>query len=306
MPRKPRLTAADIAHALGGKPSGKGFVAQCPAHEDRTPSLSLADSADGADGRVLVHCHAGCTQEAVIAALSARGLWSRHGLIQRPQAKLAPRDTGVPGHHEVDTLKRALEIWAEALPSEGTLVEAYMHSRGITLQLPLSIRFHERLWHKPSARAWPAMVALITDALTGEPIGVHRTYLAEDGVGKAPIEPSRMILGTARGGSIRLAHAQDELVVGEGVETCLSVQQACGIPSWAALSATGLKAINLPPGIERVIILADGDPTGEAAARAAARRLRLAVRSVRLVRAPHGRDFNDLLTDGPARSLRNE
>jgi hypothetical protein len=46
-------------------------MARCPAHEDGSPSLSLTER----DGRVLVHCHAGCEQTAVIDALRARGLW---------------------------------------------------------------------------------------------------------------------------------------------------------------------------------------------------------------------------------------
>ena len=66
------MTAAQIARALPrGRKSGVGYIACCPAHEDRNPSLSLRD----ADGRVLVRCHAGCTQEAVIGALRAAGLW---------------------------------------------------------------------------------------------------------------------------------------------------------------------------------------------------------------------------------------
>ncbi len=46
-------------------------MARCPAHDDRTPSLSLAER----DGRILVKCHAGCEQAIVVAALKARGLW---------------------------------------------------------------------------------------------------------------------------------------------------------------------------------------------------------------------------------------
>ncbi|MCL5281434.1 MAG: AAA family ATPase [Planctomycetes bacterium] len=48
------------------KPSGKGWTARCPAHDDRRASLSIAA---GDDGRALVHCHAGCTPEAVASAL---------------------------------------------------------------------------------------------------------------------------------------------------------------------------------------------------------------------------------------------
>jgi putative DNA primase/helicase len=67
------MNAAGIAHARrGSRRSGGSWVACCPAHEDRTPSLSLRDSPDG---QVLVHCHAGCSQTAVIAALRGLGLW---------------------------------------------------------------------------------------------------------------------------------------------------------------------------------------------------------------------------------------
>jgi hypothetical protein len=48
------------------KRSGKGWVARCPAHEDRKPSLSISE---GEDGRALLHCHAGCTAEAITSAL---------------------------------------------------------------------------------------------------------------------------------------------------------------------------------------------------------------------------------------------
>lgn len=296
-----RLTAADIAHALGGRRVGKGFIARCPAHDDKTPSLSIADSADSADGRVLVHCHAGCSQQAVIAALSARGIWPRSYAGRTSQAAGVRRVNAVPREAEETNRERALDLWTQAHPAEGTLVETYLRSRGISIAPPPAIRFHERLWHAPSGRAWPGMVALITNALTGEPIGAHRTFLAEDGCGKAPIEPSRMMIGTVSGGVVRLADMTEDLLIGEGIETCLSVQQACELSAWAALSASGLKAVNLPPGITRLTILADGDPVGEAAAKVAAQRLRLTVRTVRVVRAPMGRDFNDILTANPPR-----
>lgn len=65
------MTAADIAHELHGRRSGAGYVAQCPSHNDRSPSLSLRD----VNGTILAHCHAGCSQQDVLAALRDRGLW---------------------------------------------------------------------------------------------------------------------------------------------------------------------------------------------------------------------------------------
>jgi hypothetical protein len=66
------INADLIARALKGKRVGRDFVAHCPAHDDRNPSLSIKDTKDG---RILVKCHAGCTQLAVIARLRELDLW---------------------------------------------------------------------------------------------------------------------------------------------------------------------------------------------------------------------------------------
>jgi putative DNA primase/helicase len=65
------MNAAEISQQLQGHRSGAGYVARCPAHDDNNPSLSLKDE----DGKILVHCHAGCEQRAVVEALKALGLW---------------------------------------------------------------------------------------------------------------------------------------------------------------------------------------------------------------------------------------
>jgi len=57
------MKAETIAKALGGRKAGGGCVARCPAHDDRTPSLSLAD---GHDGRLLVKCWVGCSAHNVL------------------------------------------------------------------------------------------------------------------------------------------------------------------------------------------------------------------------------------------------
>ena len=68
------LSAPALAAALGGRKSGSRYVACCPAHDDSRPSLSITT---GEDGRVLFHCFTGCSQQAVLEALQAKGLWSR-------------------------------------------------------------------------------------------------------------------------------------------------------------------------------------------------------------------------------------
>jgi hypothetical protein len=71
-----------------------------------------------------------------------------------------------------------------------------LHERGIELTPPASLRVAE-LAH-PSGGTWPAMVAIVTRGRDNAPLGVHRTYLARDGSGKAPVEPAKMMLAGRR------------------------------------------------------------------------------------------------------------
>jgi len=65
------VTADAIVRALKARRSGSCWMAKCPAHDDHNPSLSIRE----ADGKVLLHCHAGCAQRAVIDELTALGVW---------------------------------------------------------------------------------------------------------------------------------------------------------------------------------------------------------------------------------------
>ena len=65
------------------RPSGGRWVARCPAHDDRVPSLSVAE---GRDGRVLLRCWAGCDTAAVLKAL---GL-SWYNLFDTPRSPRRP------------------------------------------------------------------------------------------------------------------------------------------------------------------------------------------------------------------------
>jgi len=48
------------------------------------------------------------------------------------------------------------------------------------------------------------MIALVTSGKDSTPVAIHRTFLARDGVGKAPVNPPKMMLGPCRGGAVRL------------------------------------------------------------------------------------------------------
>jgi hypothetical protein len=285
------MTAESIAKALGGHRAGATWMARCPVHEDRSPSLSISA---GKNGKVLVRCHAGCDQRDLIAAVQERGLWQATG---RASLITLNHRRRIAENPDVDTLKRsatALTIWQASHAAEETPVATYLLSRGLDLPTSPTLRFHAGLKH-PSGGVWPAMVALVTHGATGSPIAVHRTFLARDGGGKAPVDPPKMMLGPCRGGVVRLGAPANVLMVGEGIETCLAAMQASGRPAWAALSTSGLRSLDLPNAVRDVIVLADGDEPGQAAAQYSARRWTCEGRRVRIARPPQGMDFNDLL-----------
>jgi putative DNA primase/helicase len=265
-------------------------MARCPAHDDRTPSLSIGER----DGKVLFHCFAGCSQSKVRRALIDRGL--------RPSGKILDDREEQKGKLSFSENKNdrrtaaALRVWNDTLAASGTLVAVYLRARGLVIELPDSIRFHPAMRHPRSIERWPAMVALVTHANHGGPMAILRTFLSRDWNGKAPIEPQKMMLGTCRGGVVRLSPiVSNSLMVGEGIETCLSAMQATGRPAWAAMSTSGLRSLEFPDDVHDVTILADGDDPGEEAARNAANRWLRQGRRVRIARPPRGLDFNNLL-----------
>jgi putative DNA primase/helicase len=188
----------------------------------------------------------------------------------------------------------ALPVWNTTVDANGTLLTTYFVERGLYIAAPPTIRFHEGLKH-PTGEKWPAMVARVTRGVDDKPLAIHRTFLARDGRGKAPVHPQKMMLGPCSGGTVRLAPAGDLLMIGEGIETCLAAIQATGHPAWAALSTSGLTALELPDYIHEVIVLADGDAAGERAAHKAAARWKREGRRVRIARPTEGMDFNDML-----------
>jgi putative DNA primase/helicase len=267
--------------------SGRRFVGSCHAC-GYSNSFVVCDGAD----QPLVFCHACQDTDAVLIAIRRRGLWhpgadsQQFNLLQTQPLELSR--AGI----------RARELWIQAAAAKGTLVDIYLRSRGLVAPIPPTLRFLSLARHSPSNQSLPAMIAAVTVWPERRPCAVHRTFLAIDGNGKAPVDTPRMTLGPCRRGAVRLAEATDQLMVGEGIETVLAAMQATGRPAWAALSTGGLRALDLPPHVKEVIILADADRPGEEAAQYAATRWVREGRRVRIARPPQGQDFNDLLLDG--------
>ncbi|HBD89714.1 MAG TPA: hypothetical protein DEF16_14320 [Gemmobacter sp.] len=289
------MTAAErITRALRGRWHGRYGLALCPAHANtRTPALSLADAGDG---RLLARCHAGCSFAAILEALQGLGLVEGTGHYAPPSAADLAR---IREAEEAEARKReaqARNLWQDARPIPGTMAETYLRTRGISCPLPEVLRFHPECWHGPTARRWPALVALVEGC---DRLAVHRTYLRPDGQGKAAVEPVKMMLGATAGGAVRLVQAEGPLVVAEGIETALSL--ASGLlrtPAkiWAALSAPGIAALRLSDLPGRLIVATDGDEAGRTAGNKLAGRATALGWQVSILPAPDGRDWNDILT----------
>lgn len=267
------------------------WMARCPAHNDNTPSLSIAQ---GTSADIVVHCHAGCSQDSVIKALRLRGLWGNSTNMSHRLTVVRKMEQTTPSKEGAKATLNALSFWDQSVAIKGTLVERYLASRELQIPETISLRFHPSLRH-PCGVSYPAMIGLVTHADTNTPSAIHRTFLQPNGSGKAPVTPSKMMLGPCRGGVVQLAQADHFLMIGEGIETCLAAMQSTGYPAWAAMSASGLNALDLPPQLMDIMILADADAAGEAAAQTAASRWAKQGRRVRIARPPQGCDFNDLL-----------
>ena len=190
------MNAASIARALDGRKRGSAWTARCPAHDDHDPSLSISISKEG---KTLVHCHAGCSQDHVIDALTKLGLWHISGEYQNRR----PRAAHDEFQCEAERRALAFEIWKSTVSANGTLTQTYLAIRAINLPMAKRLRFHNALGHTPSGTVAPAMVALVTD-FDDRPLAVHRTYLKRDGSDKADVKPPRITLGACRGGGVRL------------------------------------------------------------------------------------------------------
>jgi hypothetical protein len=112
------MSAEEIARVLHGRRSGRGYMAPCPAHDDRSPSLSITERG----GRILVHCHAGCPQAHIIAALRARGLWPER---ERPEWTPADRARWARERAEAERIRGEAAYFADvaALMAEWALDE---------------------------------------------------------------------------------------------------------------------------------------------------------------------------------------
>ena len=204
-----------------------------------------------------------------------------------------------------DATEAARRLWRRCRAIGGTHAEAYLHARGLARCRFPALRFHPELRYREgsSLRRFPALVAAVTGD-DGAIHGVQRTWLDPRLPAKADVAAPRKALGRIHGRAVCFGRpaAGASLLVGEGIETVLSIVTAApGVISAAALSAGSLGAFAPPGGVARLVIARDNDSEGERAAQRLARRCARAGVAAHVIVSEYG-DFNDdLVALGPRR-----
>jgi len=158
---RPTQETIDIVAALKGRWHGSYAMCVCPAHADRTPSLSVRQGERG----ILVHCFAGCRSEDVLRAIGRT-----KPILNSPS----------PSYRPEGTAPNVRRIWDQATEIRGTLGEVYLRSRRLPIDLP-DLRFHPRcpFGRKPKTTFRPA---ILVGVRTGHRMtAIQRIRLTNDG-----------------------------------------------------------------------------------------------------------------------------
>jgi hypothetical protein len=254
---------------------------------------------------VVVKCWNGCAQADVLGC----GVLDHDERARNERGADAGEFERRRLQEEIERLARQIEgvraLYRRGEAAAGTIVETFLLSREITLSVPPVLRFVRHCPHRDDPGYdrphYPAMVAPIVN-VRGEMIAIHKTFLRPDGSDKAdfPKELQRETCGPMKGGSVRLAPHKPgvPLISGEGLESVLSAMQLFRRPGWAALSASGLKAQELPPEVREVWLAGDNDESlaGQEAVLFAYGRHTAEQRHVKIMLPHHpGEDFNVVL-----------
>ena len=281
----------EMVERLGGEWHQRGGMCRCPAHDDRTPSLSVRVG----ERRLLFHCFAGCDTRAVIRALEALRLHMRDAPSRQGGRVWTPAD---PGRQNRGAASR---LWSAARPIEGSPAEAYLRSRGLA-PTASDLRYHPRTPYGQGTQAIfrPAMLAAVRD--DSGLVAVHRTFLDLSPARLADLPLPKRALGRPGQGAVRLRPPHERMLgLAEGVETAMAATELTGVPCWATLGTERFAHVALPASVTQLILFLDNDSGGRRAEKLA-REAHCGTNVEIEARYPQtrGADWNDVLLNHPA------
>ncbi|MEG3147844.1 toprim domain-containing protein [Sphingomonas sp. RT2P30] len=278
-------------------PGRSTFVRLVPGGNDKRVAGKWTDAATGEHGDLLDMIGLSCGLHLKRDTLEeARRFLS----MPLPEVTERPESSTRRGRAATGTAEAARRLFASAKPTARTIADAYLRKRLMFgSRHEAALRFHPNCHYRPSRedapdtrRAWPAMIAAVTD-LDGNVTGVQRTWIDPVTLATAPVATPRRAMGNLLGHGVRFGAADDVMIAGEGIETMLSLRVMMpGLPMVAALSAAHLGALLFPARLRRLYVARDDDRAGERALAVLTERGRaLGVEIFPLL--PHLGDFND-------------
>jgi Toprim domain-containing protein len=284
-----RMTLNEIAYILGGEINGAEVNCPGPGHSsrDRSMSVKITDN-----GKLLVRTRSPSDSNDYCYSyvLNKLGLDS-HDRFDPPAYQQDNID-------DEERVRSALALWDESEGPHETIIERYLRSRCLELPNGVAnrvIRYHRRCPFGEGKRH-RVMMALMRDVITNEPRAIHRTALTHRGE-----KIDRKMLGPTKGTAIKFDSDKavmraGQLIIGEGIETCLSMRPlGYDQPVWALASAGAIASFPVIPGIRKVILLEENDAASRKVVNVCAERWSKAGREVKIVTTKIGSDMNDVL-----------
>jgi len=269
--------AKEAVKRLNGTWHGSYGKARCPAHDDRSPSLSITPGRDA----VLFHCFAGCAQADIIAALGANG-----GYVRPTQ-----RDASPPERRDLAPLAR--ELWSKALPLPGTPAQRYLDRRRIG---------HSTIGrYDPAAVTYEAGKRLRLPALLlpiverRQLVALARVFVDGDGNKHPQLVDPKRTLADPRSGAVQIGAIEgDHLNLAEGFEDAESVIAKFGLPGCWSVSGNELYArIHIPDHIRSITVYSQHGKAARTGLEKADSHLRQGGRILQVELPPPGGDWND-------------
>lgn len=164
-------------------------------------------------------------------------------------------------------IEYAQQTWkyCKNIKFEGSFADIYLTSRGLANAKirENNIRFHPKVMNKELGKTCPAVLFKVSVGPFSELVAIHRIYLTENGLDKAPVENPKMAIGAIKGAAIWFGNPCERLGIAEGPENALTMRELGEKFVASSVYATNMANIIIPENVSEVIIYPDPDAAGE-------------------------------------------